>query len=127
MDPLSIEKILITPNLPCEHSRGGLKVKAKPSDKIVLCSIARCQKVETSMISGVRNTVIDGKEGERKHQKEICDLLDENEGKITIALIARLSGYSWNRAKAIIDRLIRLKVISDDFRLIGYGRYSRYY
>lgn len=127
MDPLIIEQILTTPDLPCEYSRAGVKVKARPSDKIVLCSIARCIKSETSMLSGVSKPVIKGVCGDEKNQKEICDLLEKHEGKITIAMIARLSGYSWNRAKDIVGRLIRLKVISDDFRLVGYGRYSKYY
>lgn len=123
MDPLIIERILITPDLPGANSRGGLRVVARPSDKIVLCAIARCRKSETNMRSGVKEKVINGKPGEGLWQKRICDLLELCEDKITVAMIARLSGYSWNRAKAIVERLKRLNVISDDFRIMGYGQY----
>ena len=123
MDPLIIERILTAPDLPGEGWRNGLKVKAKPSDKIVLCAIARCMKSDTDMRSGVKDQVTKGKPGEGMRQKRICDLLESCESKITIAMIGRLCGYTWNGVSPIIRRLKRLHVITDDFRINGYHQY----
>lgn len=121
MNPLIIEGILTSSYLPGVTDRNGNKVKAKPSDKIVLCAIARCQMYDTSLISGVSKVVLNGKGPEASRQKEVCDMLDKKEPKITVALIARLAGYSWNRANDIITRLKRFKVISKDLSI---GKYT---
>lgn len=71
MDPLIIERIMIMPDLPGEVFRNGLKVKARPNDKLVLCAIARCMKSDTDMRSGVKDQVTRGKPGEGKCQKRI--------------------------------------------------------
>lgn len=123
MDPLIIERILMTPDLPGESYRNGEKVQAKPADKIVLCAIARCMKSDTDMRSGVKDQVTKGKPGDGKCQKRICDLLESHESKITTAMIARLCGYSWNGVSPIVRRLKRLHVISDDFRILGCHQY----
>lgn len=120
MDPLIIERILTTPELPGVRDGGGKNVKAKPSDKIVLCAIARCWKSRTSMISGVSKSVLKGEQGTELLQKKICSVLEGSEDKITVALIARLTGYSWNRASAIIGRLMGFEIVSRDFRINGY-------
>lgn len=120
MDPLIIERILTTPELPGVTDESGKSVKAKPSDKIVLCAIARCWKSRTSLISCVSKSVLKGEQGVEVSQKKICDVLERSDDKITVALIARLSGYSWNRASAIIGRLMGLEVVSRDFKILGY-------
>ena len=120
MDPLIIERVMIMPDLPGEVFRNGLKVKARPNDKLVLCAIARCMKSDTDMRSGVKDQVTRGKPGEGKCQKRICDLLESCESKITVALIARLCGYTWDGVNHIIKRLKKLHVITDDFKINGY-------
>ena len=72
------------------------------------------------MISGVSKSVLKGEQGTELLQKKICSVLEGSEDKITVALIARLTGYSWNRASAIIGRLMGFEIVSRDFRINGY-------